>query len=144
LIVVVVMALGWYQTRQTMQRNQKNPTATQSPMNTQMQIMTKVMPIMIGVFTYFAPAGVGLYFVTSSAWRIGQQRLVLNKYYDDEKHPPKQFKHSADVDVESEVHDAGTEPKGNRTATKTNGAAGNGSQARPSPHTSRKKRKRRR
>jgi membrane protein insertase Oxa1/YidC/SpoIIIJ len=38
---------------------------------------------MIGVFSINVPAGLPLYWLTSSLWRIGQQQLVLNKFYDD-------------------------------------------------------------
>jgi len=47
----------------------------------QMQkMMLYMMPLMIGFFTINMAAGVGLYWITSSAFQAGQQ-LLLNKYY---------------------------------------------------------------
>jgi YidC/Oxa1 family membrane protein insertase len=78
-MVALVVATGWYQARQTMARQQRSGS---TPMNTQMQLLTKVLPIVFGVFSYQFPSGVVLYFVTSNVFRIGQQRFILGHYYD--------------------------------------------------------------
>jgi YidC/Oxa1 family membrane protein insertase len=80
LIALVVLA-SWYQSFQTIQR-QKNTSGPES-ITQQMKIMTNIAPVMIGVFSINVPAGLPLYWLTSSCWRIGQQHFVLNKFYDD-------------------------------------------------------------
>ena len=41
------------------------------------QAITRIMPLMIGVFSYNFPAGVGMYWATSSLFRLGQQMLIF-------------------------------------------------------------------
>jgi YidC/Oxa1 family membrane protein insertase len=80
-LVALVVLASWYQSYQTIQR-QKNTAGSES-ITQQMKIMTNIAPVMIGVFSINVPAGLPLYWLTSSAWRIGQQHFVLNKFYDD-------------------------------------------------------------
>ena len=40
------------------------------------KVMLYVMPIMIGFFVTSFPAGVGIYWLTSTSFGIGQQKLV--------------------------------------------------------------------
>jgi YidC/Oxa1 family membrane protein insertase len=84
--VLLVIATGWFQARQTMARQQNNANAT--PVNSQMQFMTKVFPIVFGLYSLVFASGLVVYWVTSSLWRIGQQHLVLNKIYDKAQAAP--------------------------------------------------------
>jgi len=43
----------------------------------QMQMITKIMPLMFGFFAYTFPAGLNIYFVTANVFRIGQQALIF-------------------------------------------------------------------
>jgi hypothetical protein len=52
----------------------RNPTAAQA--NPQMQQMQKVMPLIFLVIYIAIPAGVNVYFVVSSLFRIGQQEFM--------------------------------------------------------------------
>jgi YidC/Oxa1 family membrane protein insertase len=176
LAVAAVVASGWYQMWQT-QLRQKRLGNQNNPMNKQMQMISRVMPIAFGWFSWIASSGLVLYFVTSSLWRIGQQHLVLNRYYDEHaaemgitkkkaagkkeagKVPGKDSDgepkagggpgpgatsaSSADAKKELPPNKPAPPGAGNRS---TSGAAGNGARpySQPSPHTSRKKRKRRR
>ena len=78
-LVALVIFTGWYQARQTMARAKSsgNTAAT-----AQMQVIGKVMPVVFGLLSLNFASGLVVYFVTSNVWRIGQQQLVLNKYYD--------------------------------------------------------------
>jgi YidC/Oxa1 family membrane protein insertase len=82
LMVGLVILTGWYQTRQTMSR--QTQAGGSSPMNAQAQMIGKVMPVAFGLISLNFASGLVLYFVTSNAWRIGQQQLVLNKIYEQE------------------------------------------------------------
>jgi YidC/Oxa1 family membrane protein insertase len=84
--ILLIIGTGWYQARQTMARQQNNANAT--PINSQMQFMTKVFPILFGVFSLKFASGLVVYWVTSNLWRIGQQHLVLNKIYDEANNAP--------------------------------------------------------
>ena len=85
--VAAVVASGWYQMWQTQRRQSRLGTNQNNPINKQMQMITRIFPIAFGWFSWIASSGLVVYFVTSSLWRIGQQHLVLNKYY--ETHPTK-------------------------------------------------------
>ena len=84
--ILLIIATGWYQARQTMARQSANTTA--SPINAQMQFMTKVFPVLFGVFSLRFASGLVVYWVTSNTWRIGQQHLVLNKIYENANSKP--------------------------------------------------------
>jgi YidC/Oxa1 family membrane protein insertase len=71
ILVGLVILTGYFQSRQS-QRNNPNvsgPAAT----------ITKVLPIMFGVFSIGFPSGLVLYFLTSNLWRLGQQELIMRK-----------------------------------------------------------------
>jgi YidC/Oxa1 family membrane protein insertase len=61
----------YYQQRQ-MQK--ASPPGTQSP---QQQTLLKIMPLMFGVFGFFFPTGLVVYWTTSNLWQIGQQHFML-------------------------------------------------------------------
>ena len=67
-LVALVVTTAYFQQRQTM-RNQ-------TTVNTQMQIIGKVMPVFFGFISINLPAGVVLYFFTSNLWQMGQQEVV--------------------------------------------------------------------
>jgi YidC/Oxa1 family membrane protein insertase len=79
-LIALVMLTGWYQVRQTQARQLRQGGA---PPNPQMVMITRVMPIFFGLITYGLNAATTLYFVVSNVWRIGQQKLVLNKMYEE-------------------------------------------------------------
>lgn len=68
-LIVLVMVTAYLQSKQTM-RNQ-------SQVNTQMQVVGKIMPVVFGFISLNLPAGVVLYFFVSNLWQMGQQELVL-------------------------------------------------------------------
>ena len=77
--LALVLFMGFttfYQQRQ-MQKSTPN-----SPQAQQMQIVTKVMPLMLMVFSFNFPAGVVIYWITTNLWTIVQQRIILKA------HPP--------------------------------------------------------
>ncbi len=62
----------------------KQQVSTDPNVKMQQRIMLIMMPIMMGYFTFTFPAGVGLYWISSSVFQLIQQ-LVLNKYYSVKK-----------------------------------------------------------
>lgn len=69
-LVVLMVVTTWYQQRQ-MTRSTAGPQAQQA------QMMARIMPLLLGYFAFTIAAGVGLYWVTSNLWQIGQQTLML-------------------------------------------------------------------
>lgn len=74
-LIVGVVATGYYQQRMISRRN-PNQMNDDNPMAKQMQTMTKVLPLMYLVFGFTLPAGLNVYFLVSSVFRIGQQALI--------------------------------------------------------------------
>ena len=48
----------------------------------QMKTMNKIMPLMMVFMCFISPVGLGIYWITSSAYRILQQ-VILNKYFEN-------------------------------------------------------------
>jgi YidC/Oxa1 family membrane protein insertase len=61
----------WYQQHQMQKASPPGATSQQQ------QAMMKVMPAVFGVFGFFFPAGLVLYWTTSNVWQIGQQFFML-------------------------------------------------------------------
>lgn len=74
LIAVIVQYVSIWQI------TNRNPTAKQT--NSQMQAVQKLMPLFFVFFYIVLPAGVGIYFIVSGLFRIGQQEYMY-------KHDPK-------------------------------------------------------
>ncbi|MDQ3985004.1 MAG: YidC/Oxa1 family membrane protein insertase [Actinomycetota bacterium] len=72
LVILLMGATTYYQQRQMLSsRGQADPQAQQ------MQNIMKFMPIILVVFGFGFPMGVVLYWVTTNAWTIVQQRIML-------------------------------------------------------------------
>lgn len=69
-LAVAMIATTYYQTRQ-MQRT------TPPGQSAQQQMLTRIMPLMFGVFGFTFPAGLVLYWTASNVWQIGQQAFLL-------------------------------------------------------------------
>jgi len=76
LVLVVLMGLTTYYQQKQMQAKQA-AQAQDSPMAQQMQMFTKVMPVMLMVFSFSFPSGLVIYWLTTNLWTIVQQRIVL-------------------------------------------------------------------
>ena len=72
-LIAIVVATGYYQQRQIAAR------APAGSVNPQMQMITKVFPIVFGVISFTVPAGVVLYFAVSGFWQIGQQAWIFRR-----------------------------------------------------------------
>jgi YidC/Oxa1 family membrane protein insertase len=74
LILVLLMGFTTYyqQKQMTAQRG-----AADSPQAQQMQMFTRILPVMLMFFSFSFPTGVVLYWLTTNVWTIGQQRLML-------------------------------------------------------------------
>jgi YidC/Oxa1 family membrane protein insertase len=73
ILIFLVMATGYYQQRQMTARLPKESR------NSQMAMIGKVFPLMMGVFSWSIPAGVVVYFLASNVWQIGQQAFMFRK-----------------------------------------------------------------
>ena len=71
--VFVVLMFGTTYFQQRQMQKASPPGAASS----QQQALLRFMPIMFGVFGFFFPAGLVVYWTTSNVWQIGQQYFML-------------------------------------------------------------------
>jgi YidC/Oxa1 family membrane protein insertase len=71
--VVLALMIGstFYSTRQT---QKATPASAQNP---QTQLISRIMPVMFGIFGYTVPAGLVLYWTVSNLFQVGQQTVML-------------------------------------------------------------------
>lgn len=94
IVILVAVALQYFQMAQI---TSKNPAAASA--NPQAQMLQKYTPIIFGVIYISIPAGVNMYFIVSSLFRIGQQELMY-------RHDPVLKKHAQ---ATAEARAAGTD-----------------------------------
>jgi YidC/Oxa1 family membrane protein insertase len=109
-LVGLVILTGFLQARQS-RRNAPN-------MNSQMALITSVLPIGFGLFSLGFPSGLVLYFFVSNLWRLGQQEVIMRKITRPGQDAIKASQQGA-IDVEGA--DSGTKTA---TAEKPSGATG--------------------
>jgi YidC/Oxa1 family membrane protein insertase len=78
-LIAVVLVTGVIQQRQIQGRQAKSGNST--PVNSQQQMIMKIMPFFLPVFSFGVPAALVVYFVVSNLWRIGQQAFITRTLY---------------------------------------------------------------
>jgi YidC/Oxa1 family membrane protein insertase len=78
LLVAIIAFLSWYQQKQIMGRN-AGAEVTQ-----QQQMMMRIGPLMYVFFAFVSPAAIGIYFLVSTLWRVGQQHYITRSLYAGE------------------------------------------------------------
>lgn len=110
LMVVLVGVLGYYQQRQISGRN---PDMEVNPMQ---RTLMRVLPIFLPIISFSLPAGLIVYFITTSAIGVGQQAFITRRVYkpwNEAEEKRKELAESAESEEESETSDKDQEkPKG--------------------------------
>lgn len=92
---LLVGGLQFAQMKLAMMRRKKKDEEKSDKKKSEMEMASKMMvyfmPVLIAVFTASVPAGVGLYWMVSTLYGIGQQ-LVVNKQVEDEASSVKVIK----------------------------------------------------
>jgi YidC/Oxa1 family membrane protein insertase len=71
LFVVFMFGTTYFQQRQMQKASPPGASSSQQ------QAVLRIMPILFGVFGFFFPAGLVVYWTTSNLWQIGQQYFML-------------------------------------------------------------------
>jgi YidC/Oxa1 family membrane protein insertase len=124
LLVAVIAFLSWYQQKQIMGRN---PNAEVNP---QQQMMMRIGPLMYVFFAFISPAAIGIYFLVSTLWRVGQQAFITRSLYGSEDSIGIQAQKAMQEVREAKKNGTG-KPTGKPTdkparKTPVDGASGNG------------------
>lgn len=77
LLVIGIAITSYVQQKQIQGRNT-------GQINPQMQMITKVMPVIFVFFSLNFPAGLAVYWCTSGLWRIGQQYIIGKHIYTED------------------------------------------------------------
>jgi YidC/Oxa1 family membrane protein insertase len=144
ILIALVVASSFWQSRQMTARN---PAAQAA--NPQMQMMTRVFPLISGLISFNLPGGVVLYFLVSNLFRIGQQSLMYRldpALTAEVRKEVKEIDAKAD-EIERKHNSEGSPRSGSKPAVQSgrvNGAGANGGRqpARANSRRSRKRRKR--
>jgi YidC/Oxa1 family membrane protein insertase len=80
-LIVIVLFSSLYQQRQIQGRN------TGAQVNPQQQMIMKILPFMLPVFSFTMPAALVIYFVISNLYRIGQQGYITQSLYKGDDSP---------------------------------------------------------
>ncbi len=124
-LIMGVVASGYYQQRM-MTRRSPQLSVDDNPMAKQMQQMTKIMPLMYLIFGFTLPAGLNVYFLVSSVFRIGQQSLIYRMDPSLSPGAAASGKGGAPREVTSRPVDNPKKPPKPTAAPKGGGAPANG------------------
>ncbi|MYA73103.1 MAG: membrane protein insertase YidC [Acidimicrobiaceae bacterium] len=80
LLILIVLVSSLFQQKQIQGRNA-------SAMPPQQQMLMKILPYMLPVFSFTMPAALVVYFVVSNLYRIGQQAYITRSLYRGEDSP---------------------------------------------------------
>ena len=75
LLLVVILVTGVYQNRQLQARN------TNTAVNPQQQMLMRIMPFFLPVFSFGFPSGLALYWATQNMCRIGTNAYITRSVY---------------------------------------------------------------
>jgi len=95
-LIIIVLISSLYQQRQIRGRN------SGAQINPQQEIIMKVLPWMLPVFSMTMPAALVVYFVVSNLYRIGQQGYITQSLYKGEESLGAQARRSREEAVKSE------------------------------------------
>lgn len=77
LLVIGIAVTSYVQQKQVQGRNT-------GQINPQMQMITRIMPVIFVFFSLNFPAGLAVYWCTSGLWRIGQQYIIGKHIYTED------------------------------------------------------------
>jgi YidC/Oxa1 family membrane protein insertase len=122
LLIAVIAFLSWYQQKQIMGRT-AGVEVTQ-----QQRLMMRIGPLLYVFFAFVSPLAIGIYFLVSTLWRVGQQAFITRSLYRGEESVGRQAQRAMAELRETRKAD-GNGAKGSRAPAKKAPAAdasGNG------------------
>lgn len=123
ILIAFVVASSYYQQRQVSARRGSDNSA----MNQQQQILLRVLPMMTGIWSFFFPAGLVVYWATSNLFRIGQQSYITRQIYEREGATEKlaEARKQAEIEEKKAKKKAGAKSDGSADGGSKNGKAKN-------------------
>jgi YidC/Oxa1 family membrane protein insertase len=121
-LIAVIAFLSWYQQKQIMGRT-AGVEVTQ-----QQRLMMRIGPLLYVFFAFISPLAIGIYFLVSTLWRVGQQAFITRSLYRGEESIGRQAQRAM-AELRETRKAEGNGVKGARPATKKAAAetpSGNG------------------
>ena len=116
-MLLIVLVTGLYQQRQIQGRQ------SGAAVNPQQQMMMKLIPYMLPVFSYVMPAAVVTYFIVSNLVRIAQQAYITRSFYRGEDSLGAQIaKQRAAAATTEEDDETEAKPRSPKSITERKGA----------------------
>ncbi|HEX7094348.1 MAG TPA: membrane protein insertase YidC [Acidimicrobiales bacterium] len=78
-LIAIVLVTGIIQQRQIQGRQRR--TGAPTAINSQQQMIMKIMPFFLPIFSFGVPAALVVYFIVSNVWRIGLQAFITRTLY---------------------------------------------------------------
>jgi YidC/Oxa1 family membrane protein insertase len=125
-LVLVIGGLSWYQSKQIAGRNKASEMAPQQKM------MMRIGPAMFVVIAFAMPAALGVYFLVSTIWRVGQQAYITHSLYKGEDSVGAQAQKAmadARADREKQKTSKSTSNGAKKSSAKTGAKTGSGAKA---------------
>ena len=124
LLVLVVGVTGWFQHRMIRARN------TGAAANPTQEMIMKIMPYFLPIFSFTLPAAIVVYFLVSNLYRIGQQWYITRSMYHGEDSLGAQVRKNREEAAKQDKkggNKGGNKGGGNKSKggnAKSNGASG--------------------
>ena len=115
-MLVIVLVTSLYQQRQIQGRQ------SGAAVNPQQQMMMKLIPYMLPVFSYVMPAAVVTYFIVSNLVRIAQQAYITRSFYRGEDSLGAQVAKQRAAAVTNEDDATEAKPRSPKSITERKGA----------------------
>lgn len=124
-LVLIVGVSGWFQ-HQMIRRRQ-----TGAPINPTQEMVMKVIPFFLPIFSFTLPAAIVFYFLVSNLYRIAQQWYITRQFYSGEDSLGAQVRRSREGGDDggkggSGKGGSGKGPKNNGGGSGKNGKGGGG------------------
>jgi YidC/Oxa1 family membrane protein insertase len=121
-LIALIAFLSWYQQKQIMGRT-AGVEVTQ-----QQRLMMRIGPLLYVFFAFVSPLAIGIYFLVSTLWRVGQQAFITRSLYRGEESVGRQAQRAM-VELRDARKAEGNGATGGRTPAKkapTEAPSGNG------------------
>jgi YidC/Oxa1 family membrane protein insertase len=78
-LIAIIGFLSWYQQKQIMGRTAGTEVTQQQ------RLMMRIGPVLYVFFAFISPLAIGIYFLVSTVWRVGQQAFITRSLYRGEE-----------------------------------------------------------
>ncbi len=107
LLIAFLVGSSFYQQKQITARRSPSADGEENPVLQQQQAILKFLPFLTGIWSFFFPTGLSVYWATSNAFRIGQQAYITRTIYAQKDDLEASFQ----ARLEARKKERDTEPK---------------------------------